>query len=64
MGKKVRARAVTVIDRANTAIEQMIERFDTARGRHYYSRRMGAVELVFANIRHNHGKTTAKRRAT
>jgi IS5 family transposase len=29
----------------------MIERFDTARGRYYYSRRMGTVEPVFANIR-------------
>jgi hypothetical protein len=55
MGKKVRARTVTIIDRSTTAIEQMIKRFDTDRGRHYYSRRMGAVEPVFANIRHNHG---------
>jgi hypothetical protein len=31
--------------------QQMIERFDTARGRYYYSRRMGTVEPVFANIR-------------
>jgi hypothetical protein len=55
MGKKVRARTVTIIDRSTTAIEQMIERFDTDRGRHYYSRRMGAVEPVFADIRHNYG---------
>lgn len=55
MGKKVRARTVTIIDRSTTAIEQMIERFDTPRGRHYYSRRMGAVDPVSANIRHNHG---------
>ena len=33
----------------------MIERFDTDRGRHYYSRRMGTVEPVFANIRSNLG---------
>ena len=33
----------------------MIERFDTDRGRHYYSRRMGTVEPVFANIRRNLG---------
>ena len=31
--------------------QKMIERFDTARGRYYYSRRMGTVEPVFANIR-------------
>ena len=31
--------------------QQMIERFDTARGRYYYSRRMGTVEPVFGNIR-------------
>ncbi len=29
----------------------MIERFDTERGRHYYSKRMGAVEPVFGNTR-------------
>ena len=35
---------------ANVPICKMIERFDTERGRHYYSRRMGTVEPVFANI--------------
>ena len=39
----------------STAVAQMIERFDTDRGRHYYSRRMGTVEPVFANIRNNLG---------
>ena len=29
----------------------MIERFDSARGREFYRRRMGTVEPVFANIR-------------
>jgi hypothetical protein len=29
----------------------MMERFVTERGRHYYSRRMGNVELVFGNTR-------------
>ena len=38
-----------------TAAARMIERFDTDRGRHYYSRRMGTVEPVFANIRGNLG---------
>lgn len=32
--------------------QQMIERFDSARGRHEYSRRMGTVEPIFAHIRH------------
>jgi len=39
----------------SSAVKQMIERFDTERGRHYYSRRMGTVEPVFANIRGNLG---------
>ena len=48
-------KSITIIDSANTSIQQMIERFDTGRGRHYYSRRMGTVEPVFANIRSNLG---------
>ena len=39
----------------SSAVAEMIERFDTDRGRHYYSRRMGSVEPVFANIRNNLG---------
>lgn len=35
-----------------SAVQKMIERFDTERGRFYYSRRMGTVEPVFAHIRH------------
>ncbi len=35
-----------------SAIQTMIERFDSKRGRFYYSRRMGTAEPVFANIRH------------
>lgn len=31
--------------------QKMIQRFDSSRGRYYYSRRMGTVEPVFANIR-------------
>jgi transposase len=54
------ARQVTKIDRDipaenKTASQRMIERFDSARGRFYYSRRMGTVEPVFANIRHTMG---------
>jgi transposase len=33
----------------------MIEKFDSEQGRHYYSRRMGTVDPVFANIRNNLG---------
>ena len=39
----------------SSAVKRMIDRFDTDRGRHYYSRRMGTVEPVFANIRTNLG---------
>ena len=34
-----------------SAVRRMIERFDTERGRHYYSKRMGAIESVFGNTR-------------
>jgi transposase len=55
-----KVRQVTKIDpgiRLNTksAVQEMAERFDTARGRFFYSRRMGTVEPVFANIRHTLG---------
>ena len=43
-------RSITIVDHSNSSIRKMIERFDTERGRHYYSRRMGTVEPVFANI--------------
>jgi len=49
-GKKTKVRNITIIDRSPTSIQKMIDRFDTERGRHYYSRRMGTVEPVFANI--------------
>lgn len=52
-----KARQVTKIvqgvrHQQNSAVQQMIERFDSIRGRFYYSRRMGTVEPVSANIRH------------
>jgi hypothetical protein len=34
-----------------SAIQRMMERFDTERGRHYYSKRMDIVEPVFGNTR-------------
>jgi transposase len=57
---KTPARQVTKIDRDGpqenkSAVQRMIERFDSPRGRFYYSRRMGTVEPVFANIRHTLG---------
>jgi transposase len=49
-GKKTKVRNVTIVDKSESYTREMIERFDTERGRHYYSRRMGTVEPVFANI--------------
>ena len=54
------ARQVVKLDKAirhdgANFTQRMIERFDSPRGRHYYSRRMGAVEPVFANIRFTMG---------
>lgn len=54
-GKKTKVRNITIIDHGESPIRKMIDRFDTDRGRHYYSRRMGTVEPVFANIRHTYG---------
>ncbi len=44
--------AETGRDGTRSFTSQMIERFDTVRGRFLYSRRMGIVEPVFANIGH------------
>jgi len=54
------ARQVTILrgrlaDAPKTYIQRMIERFDTALGRFLYSRRLGIVEPVFANICHARG---------
>jgi transposase len=38
-----------------SATQRMIERFDSPRGRFYYSQRMGTVEPVFAHMRHTLG---------
>jgi transposase len=38
-------------DDTQSYTQKMIARFDSPRGRYYYSRRMGTVEPVFANIR-------------
>ena len=51
------ARQVTIFtgkgpDGEKSYTQRMIERFDTALGRFLYSRRMGVVEPVFADICH------------
>jgi hypothetical protein len=38
-----------------SATQQMIERFDSQRGRYHYSRRVGTAEPAFANIRYTLG---------
>jgi hypothetical protein len=52
-----KVRQATKIDagirhKQNSAVQQTAERFDSLRGRFFYSRRMGTVEPVFANVRH------------
>ena len=53
------ARQVTIFqgrtDGEKSYTQRMIERFDTAKGRFLYSRRLGIVEPVFANICHIRG---------
>ena len=53
---KSQARQVTKTDpgirnKQKSAVQRMIEQFDTARGRLFYSQRMGVAEPVFADIR-------------
>ena len=54
------ARQVTLFANKTSEVKEtftskMIKVFDSARGRFYYSRRMGTVEPVFANLRNNLG---------
>jgi hypothetical protein len=58
--EKTAARQVTIFSDDRFQVKEsltrrMIKAFDTARGRFYYSLRMGTVEPVFANLRHNLG---------
>lgn len=53
--KKRQIRRIKILDSAPTAMQRMIERFDSERGRRFYSKRMGTVEPVFGNIRYNLG---------
>ena len=54
-GAKVRTIFITDIPKPKTFSEAMIERIDSSHGRMMYSRRMGIVEPVFANIRYCKG---------
>ena len=54
-GSKVRTLFVTDIPKPKTHSEAMIEKIDTPHGRRMYSRRMGIIEPVFANIRYCKG---------
>ena len=53
--KKRQIRRIKILDSAPTAMQRMIERFDSERGRRFYNKRMGTVEPVFGNIRYNLG---------
>jgi transposase len=58
-GSKAEMRSVVLfrskIGVSGAYTKRMIEKFDTAKGRFAYSRRMGIVEPVFAHIRHRLG---------
>jgi transposase len=54
-GAKVRHLFVTDIPRPKTYSERMMAKIDSAHGRDMYSRRMGIVEPVFANIKMHKG---------
>ena len=54
------ARQVTIFSKETSDVKEkltskMNKAFDSARGRFYYSRRMGTVEPVVANLRNNLG---------
>ena len=58
--EKTPARQVTLFANKTSEVKEtftnkMIKAFDSVRGRFYYSRRMGTVEPVFANLRNNLG---------
>jgi hypothetical protein len=42
-------------DKSETASDRMRNRIDSPEGRALYSRRLGTVEPVFGNLRHNKG---------
>jgi len=54
-GAKVRSIFITDVPKPKTFSEKMIEKIDTPYGRKMYSKRMGIVEPVFANIRYCKG---------
>jgi transposase len=60
-GQKAEMRSVVIFLNATRAVrgkfmKKMIEKLSTAKGRFYYSRRMGIVEPVFGNIRDKCGQ--------
>ena len=54
-GKKAEVRQVTIIEntmrKTDSPVRRMMEKVDSPDGKFLYSRRMGAIEPVFANIR-------------
>ncbi len=54
-GKKAKVRQVTIIEntmrKTDSPVRRMMEKVDSPDGKFLYSRRMGAIEPVFANIR-------------
>lgn len=54
-GSKVRTIFITDIPKPKTNSDAMIEKIDTPYGRKMYSKRMGIIEPVFANIRYCKG---------
>jgi hypothetical protein len=49
--KASRGRSAEASQQCNEAVQRMRRKFDTPVGRELYSRRMGTVETVFANIK-------------
>jgi hypothetical protein len=54
-GARIRSIFITEVPKPKTFSRLMIEKIDTAHGRNMYSKRMGIVEPVFANIRYCKG---------
>jgi transposase len=52
---KVRHLFIVVVPKPKTFSEKMMEKIDSPRGRDVYSRRMGIIEPVFANIKTHKG---------
>ena len=55
MGRQVAIKKGTTINKNMSLIDRMKMKIDSDKGRHIYSRRLGAVEPVFGNINTNKG---------